>query len=128
MHVVRAQHTTLQNSLPLLLTPAQVLTASTSRACSWQPAGTNKCCCKANGPHSSGGSSSSSYAIQHARRSIVSSASAESSGVLTSTQHPLVTWVLRNGGAVNGVGVANLAGSDGGSGWGLVATQVGLMG
>jgi hypothetical protein len=36
----------------------------------------------------------------------------------------LIDWVLRKGGAVNGIGVANLAGSDGGSGWGLVATQV----
>jgi histone-lysine N-methyltransferase SETD3 len=36
----------------------------------------------------------------------------------------LIDWVQRNGGSVQGVGVANLAGSDGGSGWGLMATQV----
>jgi hypothetical protein len=36
----------------------------------------------------------------------------------------LVDWVVSNGGSVNGVAMANLAGSDGGSGWGLVATQV----
>lgn len=49
----------------------------------------------------------------------------EQQAALTSTHHPLIDWVQRNGGAVNGVGVANLAGSDGGSGWGLVAKQVG---
>ncbi|KAF8068228.1 SETD3 [Scenedesmus sp. PABB004] len=37
--------------------------------------------------------------------------------------HPLVAWVRANGGAVNGVAPADLAGADGGSGWGLVATQ-----
>jgi hypothetical protein len=36
----------------------------------------------------------------------------------------LVDWVERNGGKVNGVTLANLAGRDGGSGWGLKALQV----
>jgi hypothetical protein len=36
----------------------------------------------------------------------------------------LVDWVVSNGGSVNGVTMANFGGSDGGSGWGLVATQV----
>jgi hypothetical protein len=36
----------------------------------------------------------------------------------------LVNWVESNGGKVNGVTLANLAGRDGGSGWGLKALQV----
>lgn len=36
----------------------------------------------------------------------------------------LVEWVERNGGKVSGVTLANLAGRDGGSGWGLKALQV----
>lgn len=53
-------------------------------------------------------------------------AAADSAGVELSSarQHPLIDWVQRNGGVVNGVGAANLSGADGGSGWGLVATQV----
>jgi hypothetical protein len=36
----------------------------------------------------------------------------------------LVSWVERNGGRVQGATLANLAGRDGGSGWGLKALQV----
>jgi len=36
----------------------------------------------------------------------------------------LVSWVLRRGGEVDGATLANLAGRDGGSGWGLKATRV----
>lgn len=54
-------------------------------------------------------------------------AAAASTGDITpSTSNPLISWVISNGGTVNGVGMANLAGSDGGSGWGLVAAQVWL--
>jgi len=35
----------------------------------------------------------------------------------------LVAWVRANGGSVSGVTVANLAGRDGGSGWGLTASE-----
>ena len=33
----------------------------------------------------------------------------------------LISWVERHGGKVDGIAVANLAGRDGGSGWGLKA-------
>jgi histone-lysine N-methyltransferase SETD3 len=36
----------------------------------------------------------------------------------------LVSWVERSGGRVQGATLANLAGRDGGSGWGLKALQV----
>eukprot|EP00878_Enallax_costatus_P019465 GHUV01020537.1.p1 GENE.GHUV01020537.1~~GHUV01020537.1.p1 ORF type:complete len:196 (+),score=31.87 GHUV01020537.1:333-920(+) len=35
----------------------------------------------------------------------------------------LIDWVVANGGSVKGATMANLAGSDGGSGWGLIATE-----
>jgi len=54
----------------------------------------------------------------------VAGAAASSGETGPSTSNPLISWVISNGGAVNGVGMANLAGSDGGAGWGLVATQV----
>lgn len=42
----------------------------------------------------------------------------------SSTEVPeLVDWVERSGGKVNGVTLANLAGRDGGSGWGLKALE-----
>lgn len=62
------------------------------------------------------------------RRATAMVAAAAATDVAASTQHPLIDWVQRSGGAVHGVGVANLAGSDGGSGWGLVAAQVGRTG
>ena len=44
---------------------------------------------------------------------------------LGSSQAPspvdLISWVEKQGGKVNGIAVANLAGRDGGSGWGLKA-------
>eukprot|EP00879_Flechtneria_rotunda_P001900 GHRR01002073.1.p1 GENE.GHRR01002073.1~~GHRR01002073.1.p1 ORF type:complete len:603 (+),score=223.44 GHRR01002073.1:581-2389(+) len=40
-----------------------------------------------------------------------------------SSSTALVDWVIKKGGSVNGVTMADLSGSDGGSGWGLVATQ-----
>jgi hypothetical protein len=52
------------------------------------------------------------------------SAAASTGDIPPSTSNALINWVISNGGAVNGVGMANLAGADGGSGWGLVATQV----
>eukprot|EP00879_Flechtneria_rotunda_P018338 GHRR01019235.1.p1 GENE.GHRR01019235.1~~GHRR01019235.1.p1 ORF type:complete len:160 (-),score=47.60 GHRR01019235.1:1503-1982(-) len=44
-----------------------------------------------------------------------------------SSSTALVDWVIKKGGSVNGVTMADLSGSDGGSGWGLVATQVSAL-
>lgn len=68
---------------------------------------------------------------QH-RRSMQSAAAAGAGAAADPPSNPtsnsLVDWVVGNGGSVNGVAMANLTGSDGGSGWGLVATQVGFCG
>lgn len=118
-----------QNAKHLLRCQRQVLTLHSSSLLAPLPAAAApsrpSCCCESS-RYTAGSSSSSSWGSSSERR-LSTRAAATPSGdqtLLASTHHPLIDWVQRKGGAVNGIGVANLAGSDGGSGWGLVATQV----
>jgi hypothetical protein len=112
VHLARCQRQRMVVSSLLAPPPAAAL--------SW----TATCCCSSSSSIRSWGDKPCS-----SRRSLSAAAAAgaqPSPGAPASAHHPLIDWVQRNGGAVNGIGVANLAGSDGGSGWGLVASQVRL--
>lgn len=108
MQLVRCQHHTALHTSLAALAPVHAAATQAGRSCT---------CPVLSSSRARSGTAGS-------RRSVAAAAAAPDSGALTSTRHPLIDWVQRNGGAVNGVGVANLAGSDGGSGWGLVATEV----
>lgn len=69
-------------------------------------------------------SSVSPYSSSSSSRTTVIAAAAAVPTASSSTSNALINWVLSNGGSVNSVTMANLGGSDGGSGWGLVATEV----
>lgn len=82
-------------------------------------------------PLSTGPSSSTATLAEQApraSRSVVTNAGFETAAATstsTEDQPELVRWVLNAGGKVQGATLANLAGRDGGSGWGLKASQVG---
>jgi hypothetical protein len=59
-----------------------------------------------------------------ARRALGSDAAGGPSDADAEPLPELVSWVLSRGGSVDGATLANLAGRDGGSGWGLKATRV----
>lgn len=70
------------------------------------------------------GDSSSSSSCRRLLAGACAAAAPGSSSSSMTYDSTLVDWVVSCGGSVSGVGAANLAGSDGGSGWGLVATEV----
>lgn len=110
-----------------------VASKHTAVATGWK----TSCGCRRNSTSSSSSSStsihgqyiqsfSSSSSSGSRRQALLAAGAVTDPGELAHAHHPLIDWVVQSGGAVNGVGVANLAGSDGGAGYGLVATQVSL--
>jgi hypothetical protein len=112
VHLARCQrHRIVQSSL-LAPPPAAAL--------SWIAT----CCCSSSSSNGGWGVNPTSSCRSLSVLAAAAAGAQPSQRAPASTHHPLIDWVQRNGGAVNGIGVANLAGSDGGSGWGLVASQV----